>query len=141
MYKLSKDWKSEQWSTKKRHRINIVLEDGAKNRGDVERLFSAFKKETQDTEMDFLGTLTIATKKDSVLLLCADLMAYSAYMHSAPGPNTERKRIQVAPTDIPDYKGNHCFIEMTPENLKSLKELTSFSDQLRLSFDQRTLGH
>lgn len=139
LYKVATEWKTPLWRFNKKRYMNIVMEDGHKNRGDVERLFRTFKEGADDLPLDFFKSLTFATKAECGPLLCADLMAYSAYLAETPGPSRDKKKIQMPRPDSLHYKGNHWRIQVGPESLKGLKQAVELREQKRMSGGNKSL--
>lgn len=59
--------------------LNVVLEDGAKNVGDVKRIWKLFRTDAEPELARMAGTLTFAAKKDFPGLQYADGIASSVY--------------------------------------------------------------
>jgi hypothetical protein len=59
--------------------VNLVLESGHRNAGDVVRIFHQFKKDETPLHNKILGTLSFAYKKECYGIQAADALAYGGY--------------------------------------------------------------
>jgi hypothetical protein len=101
-------------------RLNVVLESGHKNAGDVIRLYDFFKKRLGTSTNRSLAGLTFEDKADCLPLAAADLFAYSVH-----GQETGAKPIGVPGKPLKSdksYPGHLHRIPLTRDVLLSLHE-------------------
>jgi hypothetical protein len=67
----------------KKHRLNVVIEDGHKNIGDVIRVFNEVNVEYTRLGFPILGTITVAKKADCLPLMIADFQAHASSLSDA----------------------------------------------------------
>jgi Protein of unknown function (DUF3800) len=96
--------------------VNIVMEAGHKNSGDAARIFRQMKSALKAGCENLLGTLTLAAKKDCMLLGIADFLAYTSFMGDRF--MREGKMQQVAG----GQKANVVSLKMTPEQLATARQ-------------------
>jgi hypothetical protein len=92
-------WLSEQchslWPGEKRVRLNVVMESGHANRGDVDRILKLFRERAADHQRDVVGTVTFADKKSAAGLQAADMLAYVFFREERDGnPEFPPKKFQ-----------------------------------------------
>ncbi|HXZ03000.1 MAG TPA: DUF3800 domain-containing protein [Stellaceae bacterium] len=66
-------------ATKKRHRLNVVIENNQRF-GDCQRIFFQAKAHLEAQGINILGTITAATKKQSPPLMVADFLAHTIFL-------------------------------------------------------------
>ncbi len=101
-------------------RLNVVLESGNPNAGDVIRLYDFFKKRLGGVTNKSLAGLTFEDKGDCLPLAAADLFAYSVH-----GQETGAKPIGVPRKPLKSeksYPGHLHRIPVTQDTLLSLHE-------------------
>ena len=70
-------------ANKKTNKLNVVIENGHKNVGDVIRVFDEIKAEYGRLGFPVLGTITIAKKVDCLPLMIADFQAHASSISDA----------------------------------------------------------
>jgi hypothetical protein len=78
-------WRLMQVATgdKKKNKLNVVIEGGHKNVGDVIRVFDEMKAEYDRLGFPVLETITIAKKADCLPLMIADFQAHASSISDA----------------------------------------------------------
>lgn len=66
----------ELFPDEKSIRLNIVMESGHINSGDVDRIFALFRRHAEERQRATVGTVTFADKKSAAGLQAADMFAY-----------------------------------------------------------------
>ena len=61
-----------------RHVLDLIVEDGHKNAGAARVVFEDTRKYLKFKQIDLLGTVTLAKKKDCELLMMADFQAHAS---------------------------------------------------------------
>lgn len=67
-------------SMKKRHRLNVVIEEGHKNANDAVKIFKEIKAIFVESGIDILGTATVMRKKDCWPLMIGDFQAHASHL-------------------------------------------------------------
>jgi hypothetical protein len=67
-------------SVKKRHRLNVVIEDGHKNVKDAIKIFTEIKAILVEDGIDILGTATVERKRECWPLMIADFQAHASHL-------------------------------------------------------------
>lgn len=103
----------------KRHRLDVVIEDGHVNVRDTERVFNDLKRQVRNRfGIDLLGTHTIAKKEKAPALMVSDFLAYT-YLQ------TRSSKVDYAlhaPMNVPKRQAGLTFLELLPDSLRRLKE-------------------
>lgn len=101
-------------------RLNVVLESGGPNPGDVTRLYNSFKVRFGADSNKILSGLTFEDKGDCLPLAAADLFAYSVHAAEtgAKPIGTPRKPLKSEKS----YPGHLHRIPLIPDTLLSLYE-------------------
>jgi hypothetical protein len=110
------------WRDDKRHRLDIVIEDGHQNVGDCMRIFEDLKwrlKARRGVD-DLLGEITVAKKQHSASLMVADFLASSYSMIRASAQSGGLDYAQEAP-EPPKRQAGLTFLELLPDALRQLK--------------------
>jgi hypothetical protein len=100
-------------------KLNVIVEDGHKNVGDVKRIFDEMKAEHAEFGLNLLGTLTFCGKHGADPLMIADYLAFGTFKLELDG------RTKSAHADGNDSLGvaktrmTHLYYD--PEGLASLK--------------------
>ncbi len=68
-----------------RHILDLIAEDGHKNAGATRVVFEDTRKYLQFNQVDLLGTVTLAKKKDCELLMMADFQAHASGVFAQQG--------------------------------------------------------
>lgn len=68
------------FTTGKRHRLNIIIENGHKNVGDTCRIFDQVKEHLSRKGIELLGGITIARKMDALPLMAADFLSHAVHL-------------------------------------------------------------
>jgi hypothetical protein len=103
----------------KRHRLDVIIEDGHPNVGDTERIFNDMKRQVKSRlGPDLLGTHTIAKKEKAAPLMVSDFLAYTyLQMRTSKLDYTAQ-----APMNVPGGQAGLTFLELLPDSLRMLKE-------------------
>ena len=121
--------RSHAWKDEART-LNVVVEQGHKNAGDVRRLFELFRGELMDEYRQNLGSLTFATKRGCVPLAASDALAYGSFRQEEDiKPNILANHQR----SIETYRGNCYRVGIERESLISLKNDLMQDDAARLS--------
>lgn len=106
----------------KRHRLDIVIEDGHQNVGDCLRIFEDLKWRLKVRRgiADLLGTITVAKKQHSAPLMVADFLASSYSMIRTSAQSGGLEYAQEAP-EPPQGQAGLTFLELLPDALRQLK--------------------
>lgn len=110
------------WRDEKRHRLDIVIEDGHQNVGDCVRIFEDLKwrlKVRRGVD-GLLGKITVAKKQRSAPLMGADFLASSYSMIWASARSGGLDYAQEAP-EPPKGQAGLTFLELLPDALRQLK--------------------
>jgi hypothetical protein len=103
----------------KRHRLNVVIEDGHANVGDTKRIFNDLKRQVRNRfNVDLLGKHTIARKEKAPALMVSDFLAYS-YLRMR---SSKVDYALHAPMNVPKRQAGLTFLELLPDSLRLLKE-------------------
>jgi hypothetical protein len=110
------------WRDAKRHRLDIVIEDGHQNVGDCVRIFKDLKRRLRMRRGvdDLLGEIAIAQKQHSAPLMVADFLASSYSMIRASAQSGGLDYAQEAP-EPPKGQARLTFLELLPDALRQLK--------------------
>lgn len=103
----------------RRHRLNVVIEDGHPNVGDTERIFNDMKQQVRNRlGTDLLGTHTVAKKEKAAPLMVSDFLAYT-YLQMR---TSKVDYAAQAPMHVPKGQAGLTFLELRPDSLRMLKE-------------------
>jgi hypothetical protein len=103
----------------KRHRLDVVIEDGHVNVGDTERIFNDLKRQVRNRfGIDLLGTHMIAKKEKAPALMVSDFLAYT-YLQMR---SSKVDYALQAPMNVPKRQAGLTFLELLPNSLCLLKE-------------------
>jgi hypothetical protein len=110
------------WRDNKRHRLNIVIEDGHQNVGDCMRIFEDLKwrLKVRRGMDDLLGKISVAKKQHSAPLMVADFLASSYSMIRASAQSGGIDYAQEAP-EPPKGQAGLTFLELLPDALRRVK--------------------
>lgn len=72
-----------------RHVLDLIVEDGHKNAGAARVVFEDTRKYLQFTQVDLLGSVTLAEKKECELLMMADFQAHASGVFALQGTPLE----------------------------------------------------
>jgi hypothetical protein len=103
----------------KRHKLNVVIEDGHANVGDTERIFHDLKRQVKDRlGFDLLGTFTKAKKDQASPLMVSDFLAYTYLQMRSSNFDYAAQ----APMHVPTGQAGLTHLELLPDALRGLKE-------------------
>lgn len=105
------------------HRLSVVVEDGHPNASDTGRLFRERKEEMEKSDIDFLRTHSLVSKKDSPVLMAVDMIAhgYAMELRAMRAGKKPHYRDRADPAPIGKQTG-WTVLEVTPGYLKGLIE-------------------
>jgi hypothetical protein len=122
-------WKGEQRT------LNVIVEQGHKNAGDVQRLFEMFRHELLERYRGCLGSLTFATKLNCLPLAASDALAYGSYRQEENlKPNVLANHDRSKET----YQHNCYRLGIDRDSLISLKADLMRDDELARTSRKRT---
>jgi hypothetical protein len=104
---------------KKKNRLNVVIEGGHRNVGDVSRIFDEMQAEYERLGFPILGTLSIAKKASCLPLMIADFQAHASSINDA--------RLKHGQPGYFEMVGEH----MPPPGQAAITRLDFSADQLR----------
>jgi hypothetical protein len=103
----------------KRHRLNVIIEDGHRNVCDTERIFNDMKRRVKNRlGIDLLGTHRIVKKDKAAALMVSDFLAYTFLQMRA----SKFDYAAQAPMHVPKRQAGLTFLELLPDALLQLKE-------------------
>lgn len=110
------------WRDDRRHRLDIVIEDGHQNVGDCIRIFEDLKwrLKVRRGVGGLLGKITVAKKQHSAPLMVADFLASSYSMIRASAQSGRLDYAQAAPEPEKGQAGL-TFLELLPDAVRQLK--------------------
>jgi hypothetical protein len=110
------------WRNGKRHRLDIVIEDGHQNVKDCVRIFDDLKWRLKVRRgIDgLLGKMMIAKKRQSAPLMVADFLASSYSMMRASAQSGGLDYVHETP-EPPKRQAGLTFLELLPDALRQLK--------------------
>ena len=101
------------------HRLSVIVEDGHRNAGETTDLFKERKAAYTAAGEDFLRTHALARKKDTELLLIADIVVFGqALGWRAIKAGTEKHYSKRQMTEPKKGELGWNVMEITPENMK-----------------------
>jgi len=124
-----------EWKKEKKRTLNVVLESGSDNSGDVRRLFNLFKGDLPEANRELIGSLSLMNKHECMPLAVADMLAYSVYRLETNAPGPEIKN--VPKRNDASYRGNFYRLPVTVENLVEMKNNLLDEDRRILEFGKR----
>lgn len=109
------------WRDGKRHRLDVVIEDGHNNVGDCERIFKVLKRRLERRNSAvLLGKISIAKKTEAAPLMLADFLASSYSMMRTSARSGGPDYVAEAP-EPPKWQAGLTFLELLPGALTQLK--------------------
>jgi hypothetical protein len=103
----------------KRHRLNVIIEDGHWNVRDTERIFNNMKRQVKNRlGIDLLGTHRIVKKDKAAALMVSDFLACTFLQMRA----SKFDYAAQAPMHVPKRQAGLTFLELLPDALLQLKE-------------------
>jgi hypothetical protein len=121
-------------SSKKRHRLHVVIEDNQRY-GDCKRIFSQAKRHLEAQGINLLGTIIAAKKQASPPLMVADFFAHTIYLLEKKVKTGLRQYAEMTDELPPKGDVRIMFLELLPDALYDIKR--NFEEGRRIRVEKR----
>jgi hypothetical protein len=101
------------------HKLNVVVELGHRNIGDIGRIFKEMRDDLCDSGKDLLGTISFADKKSASPLMAADFLAHFYYLRTS---NKVLGDEPINPNQVARREAHMTYLGLVPEAFERFKQ-------------------